>query len=464
VTFRARLTAASAAAVAMAIVSASLVVWFAVRAELRGQVDDSLRQRVDQLAALRVVGGGNLPIVGDPAIDVDPFEIPADRLSELPPVTVGEPIVYVQLVSAEGDVLVVPGQGPFRLEPTDDDIAVARGASEGFLADRRAGDVAWRVYTTPASDGIAAVFARPLTEVSDALGRLALVLTGVTVLGVAAAIGLGMVVTRTAARPVAELTAAAERVTETGDLSHRIDVPGADDADELGRLASSFNAMLGALDASVTAQRRLVADASHELRTPLTSVRTNLDVLARHHLAPDERAAVLADVQEQLEELTVLVHDLVDLARDGDAPLVFEDVRLDEVAAAIVDRARRRANGVAIAMELTPSVVRGDRERIGRAVGNLLDNAVKFGGDGAIDVTVRDGTLVVRDRGPGVGADDLPRVFDRFYRSASARAVPGSGLGLAIVHQVAAAHGGSVTAETPDDGGFRVTLALPVTS
>jgi two-component system sensor histidine kinase MprB len=258
---------------------------------------------------------------------------------------------------------------------------------------------------------------------------------------------------------VRRLTTAAENVTETGDLSERIEVSG---RDELSRLADSFNAMLGTLQESSRAQRQLVADASHELRTPLTSLRTNIEVLASERkLPPGERERLLTDVVDQLGEMTTLISELIELARGEQQTLEPEEVRLDLVASEAVERARRNRPAVTFTMDLQESTVQGVPSTIERAVANLLDNAAKWSPpNGDVEVAVRDGALSVRDHGPGIDEEDLPHVFDRFYRSASARGRPGSGLGLAIVRQVAVAHGGEVVAEAADGGGTRMTLRL----
>ena len=223
--------------------------------------------------------------------------------------------------------------------------------------------------------------------------------------------------------------------------------------------------MLEALEASQRAQRRLVADASHELRTPLTSLRTNLEVLELGGLGAADQARLRADVVAQLEELTLLVADLVDLAREEEPETEREALRLDELVAAAVERAARHAPAVRFATELEPVVVDGVRSRLDRAVANLLDNAAKHGGaGGTVEVTLRAGELTVRDHGPGIADEDLPFVFDRFYRARSARGRPGSGLGLAIVRQAAEAHGGSVRADRAPDGGAVLRMALSPSS
>jgi two-component system sensor histidine kinase MprB len=248
-------------------------------------------------------------------------------------------------------------------------------------------------------------------------------------------------------------------VTETGDLSQRIEVGG---RDELSRLAASFNTMLAALEDSTRAQRQLVADASHELRTPLTSLRTNIEVLASDRaLPPDERRRLLSDVVEQLGEMTTLIGELIELARAEQQAPEPEEVRLDLVAADALGRARRNWPEVTFDADLGESLILGNPATIERAIANLLDNAAKWSpAGGRVQLRVEDGAVTVRDHGPGIADEDLPYVFDRFYRARGARGQPGSGLGLAIVRQVAEAHAGDVVAERAEDGGTRMTLRL----
>jgi two-component system sensor histidine kinase MprB len=258
---------------------------------------------------------------------------------------------------------------------------------------------------------------------------------------------------------VRHLTEASEHVARTRDLSGRIEARG---RDELARLASAFNTMLEALDISLRSQRQLVADASHELRTPLTTAKTNVDVLRRTELPKEERDAILRDVGQQIDELAVLVTDIVDLARGVEPNLEVEEVRLDLLVEQAVGRARRLSPRNVFALDLEPCLVKGVPSRLERAVANLLDNACKWSPpDAEIEVAVKDGTVGVRDHGQGIDDEDLPFVFDRFYRAPSARALPGSGLGLAIVRQVAESHGGQVTVERPSDGGALLSIVLP---
>lgn len=433
--FRRRLTLAAAGAVAVAVVLASTAAWFVVRGQLRGEVDDQLRQRAEAIKhfGVRIVGG----------------------VIEAPPPILGQRTFFMQVVTPDGDVIST-ADAP--------DIVFHRAVSPDGpeLFDRRVAGTHYRLYAESIG-GFSLTLALPLTDVDRSLRRLAFILLLLSGGGVALAVVLGGGVTAAAAAPVLRLTEAAELVTETGDLSLRIEEPASPD-DEIGRLATSFNEMLGALETSVNAQKQLVADASHELRTPITSIRTNIDVLASGAvLQPGERERLLTDVRDQLEELTTIVNDLVELARDGEQAAGFGDVRLDEVVGASIETFRRHAGRASIVVDLEPSVVSGDAPRIGRAVRNLLDNAAKWSPpDGEVEVTVRGGVVAVRDHGPGFPEEDLPHVFDRFYRSTAARSTPGSGLGLAIVRQVAMSHGGRVSAENAPDGGAIVRLELPV--
>jgi two-component system sensor histidine kinase MprB len=455
-TFRRRIALAGTAAVAVSILLALGIAFLVMRAELRGQVDESL-QRVagrftqDVLFVERLTGSER----GLTSSAVEP--VIRQRLA-VPDGPLSARGRYVQVISS--DEVIPPAGGPVEL-PADERAKEIAARGEGsYFSDVEIEGVHARVFTQALEPGLAIQAAQTVEEQDDAIGRLALILGVLGLGGVGLAGGLGLVVTRTATRPVRELSETAEHVARTRDLSRRIEAGG---GDELSRLASSFNTMLGALERSMRAQRQLVADASHELRTPLTSLRTNVEVLAGSNgsLPTAERARMLRDVVGQLEELTGLVEDLVDLARDGEREQDLEPVRLDLLVADTVARARRLHPGREITSELEETLVDGSPRRLDRAVSNLLDNAEKWSPGGApIQVTLRDGRLAVRDRGPGFAAEDLPRVFDRFYRARSARGLPGSGLGLAIVRHVAETHGGTVEAGNADGGGAELALTL----
>ncbi len=433
-TFRARLTLVAAAAVALAVVVASLVVYFAVRQQLRGSVDDALRVR-----------------------EVEISHEPPERIFFAPEPNFGV-AGYVQVLGADRNCRS-QGGAECLLPFGDKALDVARGNSGPYLSDVDVSGTHLRVLTFPYIPATAVQIARPLTEVDHSLSRIRLFLILITAGGVAVAAALGLAVSRATLAPVRRLTRATETVAETGDLSERIDAGG---RDELSRLADSFNAMLGALEESRRVQRQLVEDASHELRTPLTSLRTNIEVLASERTLPaGERGRLLTDVVEQLGEMTVLVAELIELARGEQQPEEAQDVRLDLVAAEAVERARRNSPGVEFKAHLRESLIRGVPATIERAVGNLLDNAAKWSPPGAeVEVAVHDASVSVRDHGPGIDEEDLPHVFDRFYRARSARGMPGSGLGLAIVRQVAEAHGGEVVAERAEGGGTLMILRL----
>jgi len=320
------------------------------------------------------------------------------------------------------------------------------------------------------NNGGALQWTAPLTGVNQELGHLAIVLWIIAFLGVALAILLGLAVGRAVLGPLNSLTFTIEELAESTDVSRRLDPGG---MDELGRLRRAFNRLLAALDSSRDSQRQLVLDASHELRTPLTSLRTNMEVARRmDELEPAEREVLIGDVLTQLDELTTVVADLAELARGEQPPLTTEPVALHEVVeeAVSVATTHGRSRSVTFAAFVAPTWVMGSRSRIERAVGNLLDNALKWSPDGgSVEISCSGGTVIVRDHGPGIEDADLEHLFDRFYRATNARGLPGSGLGLAIVAQVAREEGGSVAAQQAPGGGalFRFTLpeiAPPETS
>jgi two-component system sensor histidine kinase MprB len=450
--FRRRLMLACAAAVAFAVVlAAGLTYWF-VRDTLRGQIDASLLNAQPMAANFPPPEAGLAPSP-KPAGVVGRATIDKIRLSS----ALDGPVVFAQFVKPDGAVQTAPGQRPSPLLDDREVQAVASGERGPFFADIKREGRHLRVFITRVADGGALQVARSLDEVNRTLGTLRMGLGVIVLLGIGAALALARLGTRAAVRPVSELTDAAEHVARTRDLTRRIEREG---DDELSRLAAAFNTMLEALEASQRAQRRLVADASHELRTPLTSLRTNLEVLGRAGLGAADHARLRGDVVAQLEELTLLVADLVDLAREEEPVAEREALRLDELVAAAVERAARHSPGVRFATDLEPVVVDGVRSRLDRAISNVLDNAAKYGGPGTVEVTLRDGELTVRDHGPGIADEDLPFVFDRFYRAPSARGRPGSGLGLAIVRQAAEAHGGSVRVDPAPGGGAVLRMAL----
>jgi two-component system sensor histidine kinase MprB len=462
VSLRTRIAAAAGLAVALVVVIAAVAIYLGVRAELRGEVDDSLRQRagaIGRLAEGRGSGPGERPgAAGDdggrpPLGDGRRGPLPVPR-----PEPFGGPEGFAQLVLPTGGAVRRPGQG--EALPVDSRAReLARSGSGEYLADMTVGGTHLRVLTRALPGRGAIQVARPLDEVDRQLDRVLLVLLLVGAAGVAIGAALAAVVARTALAPIARFTRRTEELAGDPDPSHRID---AHRSDELGRLARSFNATLDSLERSVEAQRQLVADASHELRTPIASLRANIQTLEQAERLPAaERESLRADIVAELDELTALVADIVELARGAKADEPVDDVRLDEIVEGVAARARTRANGVAIAVSTEPTVVRGEPERIQRAVSNLVDNALKWSHDGGrVEIDVAAGALSVRDHGPGFEESDLPHVFDRFYRADNARSLPGSGLGLAIVRQAAEAQGGAVEAVNAPGGGALVRVSF----
>ncbi|MBF8193604.1 HAMP domain-containing histidine kinase [Nonomuraea sp. K274] len=318
-----------------------------------------------------------------------------------------------------------------------------------------------RVVTTNFGPGVAVLEGRPLYHVQRTLRNTALALCAVAALGVLGAGWAGLTISRAALRPVGRLTGAVEHIARTEDLHTRIPVQG---NDEIARLSSSFNAMTAALAGSRERQQQLVADAGHELRTPLTTLRTNIDLLLRSEqtgrsLDPDAKERLLINVKAQFAELTTLVADLLQLARGDTDHEPHVELGLHEVVTAAVERARLR--GAEVATDLKPWYVVGNAASLERAVLNLIDNAAKFSPGNQVEVSLHNGRLTVRDHGPGLPEEELPHVFERFWRSPSARGLPGSGLGLAIVAQAVAEAGGQVKLANAPGGGAIATLDLP---
>ena len=458
--FRRRLLLAGTVAVGVAVLAALGTAFLVVRSELRGQVDNSLAQTADRRGQEVLFVRKMLSAAPPPEAGVTTSAVPLIRqsLAKSDQQLKGKER-YVQVVIG-GDV-IAPAGGKPQLPADEQTRALAKAGQGAFYRDVTLHGVHTRVFTQAVEPGIAIQAAQAVDDTDQAIKRLGWILAALGAGGVGLAGGLGMVVTRTATRPVRELSEAAEHVARTRDLSRRIEARG---GDELSRLAESFNTMLGALERSMHSQRQLVSDASHELRTPLTSLRTNVELLASANgaLPDEERARMMNSVAGQLDELSGLVGDLVDLARDGELEQQLEPVRLDLLVSDAVARAQRLHPGREIDADLAETMVLGSPARLDRAVSNLLDNAEKWSPDGEpISVRLADGSLTVRDRGSGFSGEDLPRVFDRFYRARSARGLPGSGLGLAIVRQVAEAHGGTVSAGNAAGGGAELRFSVP---
>jgi two-component system, OmpR family, sensor histidine kinase MprB len=491
---RTRLTLAGGGAVLVALALASFVIYAEVRSKLHDQVDVSLIQSAQGVATKWVAArAANGPTPAGAALEKlrasSILQAGSSKHSDKPnpphrpnlpkkpsppagPIFGSDASGYFQVVPNLGAVLnqgTPVGKGaPEKTQSlvtlngfvplTVFDRSVAHGQAPPYFRDVRYRGVVMRLYTMhlPSSSNGLVRTARPLTEANATIARVRWLLLGLTLGGALAAGLLGRLAANAVLRPVRALAGTVREVSATRDLNQRIPVSG---RDELASLAADFNAMLAALDESQQAQQQLIADASHELRTPLTAHRANIELLARPDLPVERRQRVLGAAVRGIEELSTLVGDLIQAARDGRSVDARGPLALDELVAAAVGRAQHRVPGLHFESLLEPYRFVGARSRMERAIDNVLDNAIKWSTPrGTVDVRLAEGTLTVRDHGPGIDEADLPHVFDRFYRSASARALPGSGLGLAIVKQAVDDHGGSVTVANAEGGGVLVTI------
>jgi two-component system sensor histidine kinase MprB len=440
VTYQSRLTLACALAVAIAILLASSIAYVLDQNSLIGSIDSSLSSRVSAALSQGVIDHD--AVFGD--------------------------IAAIWLPGAIGSSTVDP------LPVTNAVREVASGRRGAYFTDIVVSHHDYREYVTPVAAGLfvsgfgdlpsngALQMAASLESVGAQLSILRVELLVVAISGIAIAIGLGLLISRRMVSPLKVLTRRVETMSESLNVSKRLDVG---TLDELGRLRRAFNLLLAALQKSQVAQTQLVLDASHELRTPITSLRTNLEVSARMAELPEEDQGLLrADMLSQLEELSQVVSDITELAR-GDVDLRPPEVfRLDVLVSEVISLANThaRTRGIDILGALEESMVSARRERVGRAISNLVDNAIKWSpDDGTVRITSRSGSVVVADEGPGISPNDLPYIFDRFYRSAAARALPGSGLGLSIVAQVADEEGGQMAVGADEKIGAIFTFALP---
>ncbi|GAB4586980.1 HAMP domain-containing sensor histidine kinase [Nocardia sp. IFM 10818] len=436
-------------AMALALAGMAAAAYFVVGHELNSDLDLGLRREATRIAR-------QYPAEPDVAAISGPCQYLAAP-------------TCVQVVAADGAIRSenLPGQNlPIDAETR----AVATGSADAYFSDFTLAGYPMRMYTAPLAPGSAVQVAQRSDTVDTGLRRTGLALLAAATAGTLLAAVAGTLLARRALAPVTALTRAAERVARTRDPNQHIAVSG---SDELARLAVSINTMLDELDAALTAERdsraaqqRLIADASHELRTPLTALRTNIDLLRRAaHLSPAQLDDTVAALRTQSEELSGLVTDLIDLARADDpaAPReTLEDLRLDTLLADRVETARRHWPAITFDTRLDPVTIAGAPARLARALTNLLDNAAKFSPPGAaVRVELTGRRLTIRDAGPGISPADLPHVFDRFYRSPTARATAGHGLGLAIVAQVAELHGASITVESEPGRGAEFTLTFP---
>ena len=458
---RSRLALLVAAAVAFAVAAVSVTCWFIVQGKLYEQVDEDLKR----VAAIK--GPQQIAQIGDAYTECT--QTPQQTLNNFR-------TTYSQVVKADGTPCLLPNSLGVVIVTQSDQDAIKRGG-DGFFRNgtNEDGDdlrvltfpITLRDSVTGAESDAALVVGVPLKGTQATLNDLALILLLVSGIGVVGAGAAGLAVARAGLRPVDKLTEAVEHVACTEDLSVRIPVED-ESEDEVARLSRSFNSMTSALTSSRELQQQLIADAGHELRTPLTSLRTNIELLTRSEetgrpIPEADRKALLASVKAQMTELAALIGDLQELSRsEGQRGERVQVISLEDTVESALRRARLRGPELTITADLQPWYVRAEPAALERAVVNVLDNAVKFSPEGStIEVALHNGVLTVRDHGPGIPADELPHVFDRFWRSPSARALPGSGLGLSIVARTVEQAGGQVTLARAEGGGTVATVRLP---
>nr|WP_202447302.1 HAMP domain-containing sensor histidine kinase [Streptomyces sp. SID5468] len=442
---RSRLALLTALAVAVAVAAAVFACWFITRAELLRGLDNQLKgQEFGPRDYQQVCGSA-------------PGYVPS-------PYT-------VRVLQGDGTVCAFANRATLPVTKADVDVLYDGRAWVAYdTKDSRGTPV--RVVTRPipfARDAVLSV-AAPLSQVNDPLGQLAVILAVVGGVGVLGSATAGLGIARAGLRPVDRLADAVEHVARTEDLTVRIPVEG-ENEDEIARLTTAFNSMTARLASSRERQQQLIADAGHELRTPLTSLRTNIELLARSEetgrpIPAEDRKALMASVKAQMTELALLIGDLQELSRPEAVPgsEPTQIVAVHEVAGQAVRRARLRGPDLVLETVLEPWYVRAEPASLERALVNLLDNAVKFSpSGGTVEVRLRRGEFTVRDHGPGIPAEDLPHVFERFWRSPSARSLPGSGLGLSIVARTVAQLGGAVALHPAKGGGTVAVVSLPGT-
>jgi two-component system sensor histidine kinase MprB len=477
---RVRMGLVAGLAVAIAVVAVAVSSYLGTRSAVYGQVDNSLNNLNAQILHPRSDGDREAENPGTASSRSTPLRGLDNQLGALaggsssdcdrglginrPGGPFGGPQVFVQLLRPDGSICRATGE-TVTIPTSARALRVAARGAGRYFADQVVRGVDIRVLVHGVPHVGALMLALPLTSADHTLDHELILIVVIAAAGIALAAVLGFLVARAAVAPITSFTRRTENIAHNVNQLERdrLEVSG---TDELARLALTFNETLDALEASIEAQRNLVADASHELRTPIATLRANLQLLREEERLPaEEREGLRQDMIEELDELTNLVSDVVELARGTKTSQEPGDVRLEDIVSAALDRARRRGPELEFRAELEPAVVHGDGERIARAINNLLDNATKWSPrGGTVEVGLHDGVISVRDHGPGFHDEDLPFVFDRFHRARDARAKPGSGLGLAIVRQAAESHGGFVTAANAPDGGalMRVSFGKPV--
>jgi len=445
VTIRRRIALVAAAAVAVTVVTVSVGAFVTAQRQLMRPIDDSLLSRAVIIENVRP--GVIPPAFGD---TVRPREgIFRQRRGDFDS-------TYYQVILPEGRTIDVGADGVVLPLPSEDEMSTETPMLRSVWVD----DLHLRVVTVHQPDaGVFVQLGRPLTEADKTLRGFAIVLAVGSLLGIAVAAGLGLLVAKSALRPIDLLRSEISEIAGSRSFGERLDVAS---NDEIADLADAFNELLGEIEAARADQVRLVRDAGHELRTPLTALRTNIEILQRHEVSALERRAMIDAAHAEVEELSALVAEVVDLATDRYQEEQAAEVALGEIVSVVAQRLARR-NGRQLTVTDDGSVVVVKRDALDRAITNIVANADGWSPSGdPIHVEVRDGSVTVMDTGPGIDAGDIDHVFERFYRSSEARSTPGSGLGLAIVRQIVEDHGGEVFARNRHDRtGAVVGFTLP---
>ena len=462
---RRRITAVVAVAVAAIAILIGAVGYLSTRSQLISEVRSELRTRLSAESDFRGFdqqhnqnfnpGGTRRPTTGGSGSS---FRAP-------PNPAFGAAPGFPQLVTPTGSVDSVGSRASGtvskeKLPVTQQVLEVAQGRSGEFFFSATVNGTHLEILTAADHDRPGAVeIALPLTGVDSDLSSLLVTYAIIAAAGVLAAILIGLLVARAAIAPIGRFITETAQVTRSLAKPRRLEETG---ADELRHLAVYFNQTLDALERSVAAQRHLIADASHELRTPLAALRSNIQIfLEAERLPQEDREELQEAIVAEVDDLTQLVSDVLELARGAAPSDAVEQVELDGLVRDAVARTQRRAPGLGFDLDIEPTLIMNTPDRVGRAVQNVVDNARKWSPpDGVVAVSLRNGILTVRDHGPGFRDEDLPLVFDRFYRADESRRMPGSGLGLAIVKQAAEAHGGYARASNAEGGGAQVELSF----
>jgi two-component system sensor histidine kinase MprB len=442
VSLRARFALAFAVVAAVVAAAIGILSYDAASERIIGEIDNSLR------SATAAVAGGQTDILA---------AVSADGRGHRP----AQRVFVAQTLAADGSVTHLGGDASLPVLASQLAVAATGSATDTDVTEVEVGHAQYRILTTGLGVGRGALqVATDVEPAHDVLHGMAVevAVLGAIVLVVAAA--AGWLLAGRITRRLERLAATAEDISLHSGTDRTVPVEG---GDEVARLSESFNTMLGRLATARQDQERLIQDAAHELRTPLTSLRTNAALLHRlDELSPGSRQRLVDDVRSETRELSELVNELVALALAGVGDDPEEDIDLADLVRTVACRVERRTGRV-VHVDLDGTWVRGRRQGLERAVGNLVENATKFDHDNAhpVEVVLREGRVTVSDRGPGIPADDEERVFDRFYRADSARGLPGSGLGLSIVQDTVLGHDGTVFAQARPGGGAVVGFALP---